>query len=291
MRGAELAAALAVADGLSAELARGFRAPFPRLGFPEGQDPHSAADAWLDTLDCSAGSMHLLWCPGGAGSVAASLPAGADPSAAALLRCASASVTAAAAHACPQECAMPALVLTLEQPHACFGASLHAAVPAADITIGYLVGANEQEEQQAVHLGPPIAVLFNIALQQSSPVPLSGRSDQPLTAPVELRLSMHDISFALALEQTTALVCHGSCAHLKQCVTSLVMLCMDEVGAFCALDNGLLLLHPGLLAQRGQQRAHAPSSAQLPASFPGWGALGHQPVCGSCLSHGAAVHG
>ncbi len=215
MRGTELAAALAVADGISAELARGLCAPFPQPSFPEGMQPQSTDDAWLGILDCSAGSVHLLWCPAGASSVAASLPAGADSSATALLRCASAIVTAAAADAQPLGGSMPALMLTLEQPHACFGASLHAAVPAVDIMIVSLAGPVEGKQQAAVHLGPPIAVLFDVALQQSSPEPLSSTAEQPAAAPLDLSLSVQDISFALALEQTTALVC-SLCQHAEQ---------------------------------------------------------------------------
>lgn len=215
LHGAELAAAMAVVDGLTAELARGFRGPFPKAGFPErscaAPGPSTAGVPCLACLDISTASLQLLWCPIGVKSIGASLPEDADSSAAALLRCASACITAAvlppgddAATA-----ALPALMLTLVQPHASFGRVLHAALPAADIRIAKVRMDGQQQAAEA--LGPPIAMLIEVALEHSSPQ-VQNRSEPLSTAPSLLSLSVQSVSLALALEQTTALV--GGYAHI-----------------------------------------------------------------------------
>lgn len=208
MTGVEVAALKAVADGVVAEISRKFRGPFPQRFPPSNEDGSAAAFA---TVTLQTSRVQMLYAPSGAGQFLASAGAEIDEPHALRLFCASVSAALCLEEAAQwaehrdsvsggQGATFTAMRLVLRA-----GPGLSLRVPACEVSIGTSpqhYGGSRQASEGASALspcGPPILTGHDIRLEQPQ-----GAAD-PVAGP--LSLSVQSVSFSLALQQLTLLVC------------------------------------------------------------------------------------
>lgn len=209
-----LAILTAVAEGVSAEVSRSFRGPFPVRAFLGDEEPALGAFGSSATAMLQTSRIQLLYAPIGAGHfMGTPQQAEADVQQALCLTCSSVSAALRVKEPLQpdgdRDSLPEAIVMNFAavQPLLRAGPGVSLLVPSAEVSIGRepvteAVGSQASPTAPICSpCGPPIILLCDIRLQRVLLPRSTGEQE-----PGQLSLSIQSISFALAMQQLALLV-------------------------------------------------------------------------------------